>query len=188
MDLQAAHPAFTDLPAGKFIFMKEDMRMSTWSGMRKKLETEYLAQSLRGHIQYFVTRYPKSHDGEGRAAIRYDGKEILQGCFLNASLKADLHPQSDRQVKCTPVGWYNDDDALKLGIFDPYCFYSAFAEFDNQSIEASLQSDDLIVRIFAILDRRVGKRRLALMKENISNEPETFQRFYAIRANAEGLL
>ena len=26
--------------------------MATWSGIRKKLETEYLAQSLRGHIQY----------------------------------------------------------------------------------------------------------------------------------------
>lgn len=27
--------------------------MSSWSGIRKKLETEYLATSLRGHIQYY---------------------------------------------------------------------------------------------------------------------------------------
>ena len=27
--------------------------MATWSGIRKKLETEYLAQSLQGHIQYY---------------------------------------------------------------------------------------------------------------------------------------
>ena len=163
--------------------------MPTWSGMRKKLETEYLAQSLRGHIQYFVTRYPESHDGEGRAAILYDGREILKGCFLNALLKADVYHRHHGHTSCTPVGWDNMDDLmLKLGIFDPFCFYGAFAEFDNQSIEASLNSDNLIVRIFAILDKRVGKRRLALMRENISNEPETFQEFYAIRANAEGLL
>lgn len=52
--------------------------MATWSGIRKKLETEYLAQSLQGHIQYYATSYSRSHDHEGRAAIRYDGKEIIK--------------------------------------------------------------------------------------------------------------
>lgn len=64
----------------------------------------------------------------------------------------------------------------------------AFREFDNQSIEDSLKSEDLLVRIFAILDRRVGKRRLSQMKESIHNEPENFQAFYMIRMEAENLL
>ena len=55
--------------------------MSSWSGIRKKLETDYLAESLRGHMQYFATSYSRSPDHEGRAAIRYDGKEIIKGCF-----------------------------------------------------------------------------------------------------------
>ena len=55
--------------------------MATWSGIRKKLETEYLAQSLQGHIQYYATSYSRSPDHEGRAAIRYDGKEIIKGCY-----------------------------------------------------------------------------------------------------------
>ena len=81
-----------------------------------------------------------------------------------------------------------DDTALRLGIFDQRCFYNAFAEFDQQSIEMSLKSENLIVRIFAVLDRRVGKRRLTLMKETIAEEPDTFQEFYAIRLKAEGLI
>lgn len=81
-----------------------------------------------------------------------------------------------------------DDTALQLGIFDQRCFYNAFAEFDQQSIEMSLKSENLIVRIFAVLDRRVGKRRLALMKETIAEEPDTFREFYAIRLKAEGLI
>ena len=48
---------------------------------KKKLETDYLAESLRGHMQYFATSYSRSPDHEGRAAIRYDGKEIIKGCF-----------------------------------------------------------------------------------------------------------
>ena len=46
--------------------------MATWSGIRKKLETEYLAQSLQGHIQYYATSYSRSHDHEGRAAFHLD--------------------------------------------------------------------------------------------------------------------
>ena len=162
--------------------------MSSWSGIRKKLETDYLAESLRGHIQYFATSYSRSPDHEGRAAIRYDGKEIIKGCYLNNWLKADLFPKDERYEKCMKEEYaFMDDTALKLGIFDQRCFYAAFAEFDNQSIEMSLNSEDLIVRIFAVLDRRLGKRRLLLMKDTIAKEPDTFREFYAIRMEAEGL-
>lgn len=163
--------------------------MPTWSGIRKKLETEYLAKSLQGHIQYYATSYSRSPDHEGRAAIRYDGKEIIKGCYWNNWVKVHLFPKDEKYDKRMSTEMaYMDDTALKLGVFDQRCFYNAFSEFDNQSIEESLNSDDLIVRIFAVLDRRIGKRRLALMKETIANEPETFQEFYAIRAKAEGLL
>ena len=163
--------------------------MASWSGIRRKLETEYLAECLRGHIQYFATSYSKSPDHEGRAAIRYDGKEIIKGCFWNNWLKADLFPKDEKYEKRMKEEYaFMDDAALKLGIFDQRCFYVAFAEFDNQSIEMSLNSENLIVRIFAVLDRRLGKRRLLLMKEAIEKEPDTFQEFYAIRMKAEGLV
>ena len=49
--------------------------MSTWSGIRNKLESDYLCPALRGHIQYFATSYSKSADHEGRAAIRMGAKK-----------------------------------------------------------------------------------------------------------------
>lgn len=163
--------------------------MKRWSNIRKKLEIEYLAKSLQGHIEYYATSYSKSPDHVGRAAIRYDGKEIIKGCYWNNWLKAGLFPKDETYAKRMRTEMaYIDDTVLKLGVFDQCCFYASFAEFDNQSIEASLKSDDLIVRIFAVLDRRIGKRRLELMKETISSEPETFQTFYAIRAKAEGIV
>lgn len=55
--------------------------MSTWSGIKNKLENEYLARNLRGHIKYFATSYRESHDREGRASIRFEGKEILSGAY-----------------------------------------------------------------------------------------------------------
>jgi len=156
--------------------------MATWSGMRHKLESEYLAVNLRGRIRYFVTTYRESHDQVGRAAILFDGKEILKGNYFNYYLKNHLIPD-DLNRK-----WHAMDDvALEHGIFDEYSFYKAFSEFDNQSIEESLTSDDYLVRIFAILDRRVGKRRLVAMKEQMRMEPIDFQIFYGIRMEAEGI-
>ncbi len=163
--------------------------MAAWSGMRKKLEREYLAESLRGHIQYYATSYRKSHDHEGRAAIRYDGKEIIKGCYWNNWMKAGLFPRDEKyERRMAMENAYMDDVALKLGVFDQRCFYRAFEEFEHQSIEESLVSNNLIIRIFAILDRRIGKRRLLLMQETINDEPEMFQEFFAIRAKAEGLM
>ena len=66
--------------------------MATWSGIRKKLEEEYLAQSLRGRVRYFCTTYKKSHDREGRAAILVDGREVLQGNYYNLWKTWDLLP------------------------------------------------------------------------------------------------
>ena len=147
--------------------------METWGSIRKKLEQELLADRLKGRVQYFVTRYRESHDEEGRASIRLDGKEILQGNFYRYD-RYDYPVPSDRTVD--------------LGAFDQRAFYDAYWEFNKQSIEESLNSKNLIVRIFAILDRRVGKRRLLQMRETIQNEPRNFQIFYAIRMEAEGLL
>ncbi len=162
--------------------------MATWSGIRKRLESEYLAKSLQGHIQYYATTYSRSHDHEGRAAIRYDGKEIIKGCYWYNWTKADQFPKDEKyERRMREENAFMDDTALKLGVFDQRSFYAAFQEFDQQSIEKSLKSENLIVRIFAVLDRRVGKRRLLMMKDTIEQEPNTFKEFYAIRARAEGI-
>lgn len=162
--------------------------MARWSGIRKKLETEYLAESLRGHIRYFATSYSRCPDHEGRAAIVLDGKELIAGNYFNNWAKAPLFPRDETYEKRMNLEMaFMDDAAVQLGIFDQRCFYEAFDLFDNQSIEKSLASDNMLVRIFAILDRRVGKRRLAAMKETIDSEEKSFRDFFLVRANAEGI-
>lgn len=162
--------------------------MYSWSNIRYKLEKEYLALSLRGRIQYFVTRYKFSHDQEGRAAILLDGKEVLRGNYYNKFFKSDLFPRDEKYSQRIRNEYsYMDEVALDLGCFDQRCFYSSFEEFDNQSIDENLKSDNLLVRILAILDRRIGKRRLLKIREEIENEPEIIQFFYNVRVEAEHL-
>ena len=162
--------------------------MHTWTKIRHKLENEYLADSLKGHIRYFATSYSKYPDHEGRAAILLDDKQIIAGSYCEQWSRVDELPRDDTFEKRLSCEFpFMDDTALKYGQFDQRCFYRAFDEFDNQSIEQSLASENLLVRIFALLDRRVGKRRLIKLREAIDAEPEVFRTFYESRAAAEEL-
>ena len=159
----------------------------SWTRIRHKLENEYLADSLKGHIRYFATSYSKCPDHEGRAAILLDGEEIIEGSYWEQWSNAHLLPQDKLSE-----GWHPymdmDDTAVEYGMFDQQCLYNAFHEFDNQSIEKSMASDNMLVRIFAVLDRRTGKRTLMKLLGNIDSEPEVFRRFLEIRARAEGII
>ena len=74
-------------------------RVSTWSGIRNKLENDYLCPALRGHIQYFATSYSKSADHEGRAAIRVDGVEVLRSNYYTChTFRAFRHKQDSTLV------------------------------------------------------------------------------------------
>ena len=88
--------------------------MSTWSGIRNKLENDYLCPALRGRIQYFATSYSKSADQTGRAAIRMDGVEVLRSNYyayeqntVNEISCPALHEGvgDDDSAKGPPTGW-----------------------------------------------------------------------------------
>ena len=167
--------------------------MSTWSGIRNKLENDYLCPALRGHIQYFATSYWESHDQTGRAAIRLDGVEVLRSNYYAyeqnywnryQALRREGVGEDDPKApfRMAHEGTLND------GCFDNGFFYEAFHEFDNQSIEKSLVSENPLVRIFALLDRRLGKRRLLALEESMEPELDWVRAFYVIRMQAEGLM
>lgn len=121
-------------------------RVSTWSGIRNKLENDYLCPALRGHIQYFATSYSKSADHEGRAAIRVDGVEVLRSnyytYFENVWTKfhhlrsTTLKDHDSAKEAINQAHAY----ALEQGTFDQKVFYEAFGIFDNQSIEKALSA------------------------------------------------
>ena len=158
-------------------------RVSTWSGIRNKLENDYLCPTLRGHIQYFATSYSKSADHEGRAAIRMDYFENVWTKFhhLRSTTLKDCDSAKEAINQAHAF-------ALEQGTFDQKVFYEAFGIFDNQSIEKSLVSENPLVRIFALLDRRLGKRRLLALEESMEQELDWVRAFYVIRMQAEGLM
>lgn len=88
--------------------------MAAWSGIRRRLEQEYLATSLRGRIQYYATTYSKSHGHEGRAAIWLDGKELVSGCYRNNRAKAKQFSRDEKYERRMSEEFpFIDDTALR---------------------------------------------------------------------------
>lgn len=163
--------------------------MHTWSKIRHKLEHEYLAESLRGRLTYFVTTYHATHDcDEGRAAVRLDGCEILKSNFYDR-MDAQWKHYYDAEFRQQHENTWRDSAlaALHDGEFYQCDFYRAFQEFDSRSIEESLVSGNALVRMFALLDRRTGKRTLEKLREPMTHEPQWLQMIYCIRLEAEGM-
>ena len=149
--------------------------MHDWSGMRKKLEQDYLAEPLRGHIRYFVTTYKHSPDQEGRVAILLDDREIFGGNYWDAWPDEILYPDEDPFVMMMQCyEGLNQRD-----------FYEAFHLFDTQPVQQSLCSENRIVRLFAVLDSRVGRRTLTKLRDSLSTQTPAFRKLYEIRMQAE---
>lgn len=73
----------------------------------------------------------------------------------------------------------------KEGIYAQYDFYDSVEEFLNLPIDQALNSEDMVVKILALIDRRVGKRTLIKLRESIENELKIIQYFYNLRCEAE---
>jgi len=165
----------------------------SWSAMRKILEQENICDSLKGRIQYFATRYRKSHDQEGRVAIRLDGNELIKSCFYDWQNKRIQVTKNIVIPNMDKISYWEYWDLVHLETknfagFDQSGFYDAFFKYHNSSIEDCLISPNPIVRLFAVFDKRVGKRRLHNILSEIELQPEWLQVFYRLRLEADGII
>lgn len=155
----------------------------SWTGLNKQL-SELLCDELKGHMSYFLTRYHKVHNSYGRAAIRFDGRELV--CFSWIEMYSQENDVSEA-MKETGV-WDYDDLNLKRkwdadATYSDMNFLSSATSFLQMPIAQALDSDNFIVRIFAILDRRVGNRTLQKIKKdgNYQSYPDWIKQFYWLR-------
>lgn len=161
----------------------------SWSGLNKRL-SDFLCEPLKGRITYFFTRYHKVHDSYGRAAIRLDGKESVWFSWIELYRQEnDLHnlwketgrwkpDDPDLQAKWEQNGTYCDMDFL----------HSALS-FIRMPFHEAIEHKDPIIRVLAVIDRRLGKRTLQRIhaEKKFVSYPQWVRQFYELRFAAEGI-
>ena len=175
----------------------------SWSSIRKRLEQDLLCEKLRGRVKYFRTIYHSAPDEYGRFAIRVDGKEVFRANPYNEREIWKIEREIKEEKHIPPREWTGKEDlydeenrqteetarrrAADEGFVDSFDIPQAIRKYLNQDISASLSDEDPVVRLFAILDRRVGKRRLQGISEHVWEHPAWLQTFYRLRLDAEGI-
>ena len=54
------------------------------------------------------------------------------------------------------------------------------------SIEEAIAHENYFIRLLAVLDARLGKRKIRELAENVANEPEWFRKWILLRARGTG--
>ena len=67
-------------------------------------------------------------------------------------------------------------------------FINSITIYLKTDITASLNSDNYLLRVFAFMDRRVGKRTLIKIKDDVEKLPDWVKQFYQIRCEEDGIV
>lgn len=181
----------------------ERSKYKSWNNLKKQMN-ELLCDSLKGKITYFYTSYHEVHNAYGRATINYCKKEIAafswveqyaqQRDIMEQYKKMDNVPsalvdfegswQAYRVAKATATKekWMPDCTLCEAD------FINSLTIFLKTDIAASLHSDNYLLRVFAYMDRRVGKRTLLKIKDEVEKLPEWVKQFYRLRCEADGIV
>ncbi len=147
----------------------------SWKGMKKYLEQKMLCPELKGRINFHYEVYPRFGWASACFVLSLDG-DIIKTFGENYAI-ARLEEQGK---------WKYGQDLYRIPIQgrDEYTdceFSDALQAYRNQSIQTSICSDNPIMRMFAILDRRVGKRTLARLRDSINDQPQWLRCLYEVR-------
>jgi len=162
--------------------------MGSWSGMRNYLEGDMLADCLKGRVRWNCTKFVGM---DGAAAFEVYVDDVLAKRFSMETVAcAACGPKKSGEQRDMKIFWeaYWAQKALPLeqrNEFDDEDFAMALMEYRCLEAQESIASDDPVVRMFAVLDRRIGKRTLKKLAGEVDVQPEWLRPFYRLRIEAE---
>ncbi len=164
-----------------------------WSKLKRNVES-FLADSVKGRVGLHSTCYRTMHDHDGRAWITLDGHEIINMTHVWQWLREVKNRAAALAGVSNSAEWeeYRDfegqaeEELREKSFFTQYDLGKAMHDYQSMSMEEVLVSGDQIVRAIGMLDRRLGKRRLA--RVDIAGEHPLVKTTYLFRLQAEGMI
>ena len=165
----------------------EKSKYKSWSNLKKQMN-DLLCDSLKDKISYFYTSYHEAHNAYGRATINYEKKEMVVFSWVEMyeqEREASRLYQEGKKVSCERLQKEKWMPECKLCDAD---FINSLTIYLKTDIKTSLHADNYLLRVFAYMDRRIGKRTLAKIKDEVEELPEWVKQFYRIRCEADDVI
>ncbi len=185
------------------MYFDEKSKYKSWSNLKKQLHS-LLCNSLKDKISYFYTTYHEVHNAYGRATINYCKKEIASFSWIEQyAQQCDIIEQYKKMenVPSSLTDWdgswnaYYEASAeaakekwMPNGILCETDFINTITVYLKTDIATALHSDNYLLRIFAYMDRRIGKRTLFKIKDETEKLPAWVKQFYQIRCEADNIV
>lgn len=144
-----------------------------WSKLKSRVR-DFICPELRDRIDFHLTSYRESHDGADKVWITIDGQRVFSCKHYSYELAeaeayhGGLRGEQVKELLC------------EKEIHRPKDFGDAMRAYLDMPISEALESIDPLVKAFALVDRRIGKRTLE--KLEISDAEHTLVKaFYELR-------
>ena len=147
-----------------------------WSKLKSGVKS-FICPELKDRIDFHLTSYRESHDGADKVWITVDGERVF-GC------KHYPHERAEAEAYYGGLRGEQVSDFLEAReIHGPGDFGDAMRAYLDLPIRDALKSSDPIIKAFALVDRRVGRRTIE--KLEISDAEHTLVKvFYELRRGA----
>jgi len=128
-----------------------------WSKLKKTIEDKF-ADCVSGRVSLYATRYTSGSYFMIRGWITADKIEIANFSTPDNYSKFEWNtPELNERI---PDEERTPGKAVEKGEFSRWDFMNACWDYINMNIDEAIISENPIIRSFAMLDRRLGKRRL----------------------------
>ena len=166
---------------------EERSKYKSWSNLKKQMN-DLLCDALKGKISYFYTSYHEVHNAYGRATINYEKKELVAFSWVEMCKQEQEVSQLYSEGKKVSYG------EMEMKKWMPECklcdadFINSLTIYLKTDITTALHSENYLLRVFAYMDRRAGKRTLVKIKDEVEKLPEWVKQFYRLRCEADGIV
>ena len=170
-------------------------KYKSWSNLKKQMN-DLLCDSLKNKISYFYTSYHEVHNAYGRATIRYENKELVSFSWIDmykqesetSSIYHERKQEGEKVSYLQLIGELEKEKWMPEGKLCDADFINSLTIYLKTDIATALNSDNYLLRVFAYMDRRVGKRTLIKIKDDVEKLPDWVKQFYQIRCEADGII
>lgn len=133
-------------------------------------------------VTYHLTQYQKFGSEGDCASVSLDGIPVKKFGWMYA------HARLNREGLLSEGKYAYDIPMDERDEYELWEFDEALKSFRNQPIMLSVHSTNPIIRMFADVDRRVGKRTLLKLRDTMQDQQALLRMLYLARMHAEEIV
>jgi len=152
-----------------------------WSKLRSRLH-KFVAPSVRKRIDFHLIRYRKLGDATNEFLVTIDGEKVFSASYSRHNIETYIKTRTTGLLAYGdgPEPYEVEKSLTKREVHAPRNITSSIRTYFDLDPRIALSSSDPILKAFAMIDKRIGKRTLKAI-ELADDEHSLVKILYSLR-------